>query len=116
MPTIAKRLQQEAAIHAADATLTPPAPPCPESGYLLPKTSATAPAGSGNTYYDLAAEAQRAIAHFGITDLTDANIQHRRGRQARRLLDRARARDRGGDHRSGRRGCRERWPHRHPDV
>jgi serine protease len=40
----------------------------------LPKTSSTAPAGSGNTYYDLAAEAQRAIAHFGITDLTNANI------------------------------------------
>jgi serine protease len=203
MPTIAQRLQQEPAIHAADQALTPPAPPCPESGNLpapfsncglpetpatslpfmgnmaywggpvqvhpkeyivywgwgepgafpgqtcspegisegsisatlacdpdgagkymadfvsqmggtswagvstqyyessssgrqnvsndpnvlagiwvddsnnitgLPKTTATAPAGSGNTYYDLAAEAQRAIAHFGITDLADANI------------------------------------------
>ncbi len=40
----------------------------------LPSTSATAPAGSGNTYYDLAAEAKRAIAHFGITDLTNSNI------------------------------------------
>jgi serine protease len=40
----------------------------------LATTSGTAPAGSGNTYYDLAAEAQRAIAHFGITDLTNANI------------------------------------------
>ncbi|HLY47827.1 MAG TPA: hypothetical protein VKR21_01405 [Solirubrobacteraceae bacterium] len=203
LPSIAKRLQQEAGIHAADATLTPPAPPCPESGYLpapfsncglpetpatslpymgnmaywggpvevhpkeyivywgwgepgafpgrtcspenitegsisatlacdpdgagkymadfvaqmggtgwagvstqyyenssagkqyisndpnvlagiwvddsnsitgLPSTSGSAPAGPGNTYYDLAAEAQRAIAHFGITDLKDANI------------------------------------------
>jgi hypothetical protein len=40
----------------------------------MPHTSATAPAGSGNTYYDLAAEAQRAINHFGITDVKDANI------------------------------------------
>jgi hypothetical protein len=40
----------------------------------LASTSATAPAGSGNTYYDLAAEAQRAIKHFGITDLTNSNI------------------------------------------
>jgi serine protease len=204
MPTTSKRLQQEAAIHTADQSLTPPAPPCPESGFLpspfsncglpetpatslpfmgnmaywggpvqvhpkdylvfwgwgehgafpgqtcapenltegsitatlacdpdgagkymadfvqqmggtawanvstqyyqtdssgnrqfvsndpdvlagiwaddtnditrMPSTSATAPAGSGNTYYDLAAEAQRAIAHFGITDLNDSNI------------------------------------------
>jgi serine protease len=40
----------------------------------LPKTSASAPGGSGNTYTDLAAEAQRAVAHFGITDLANANI------------------------------------------
>jgi hypothetical protein len=40
----------------------------------LAATSSTAAAGPGNTYYDLAAEAQRAIAHFGITDLADANI------------------------------------------
>jgi serine protease len=40
----------------------------------LPSTSASAPAGSGNTYYDLAAEAQRAINHFGITDVNDSNI------------------------------------------
>src|SRR5205085_10321454 len=35
----------------------------------LPKTSASAAPGSGNTYTDLATEAQRAVAHFGITDL-----------------------------------------------
>jgi hypothetical protein len=40
----------------------------------LPKTTATAPGGTANTYYDLAAEAQRAAAHFGITDLTDSDI------------------------------------------
>jgi serine protease len=40
----------------------------------LPKTSASAPGGSGNTYTDLAAEAQRAVAHFGISDLANANI------------------------------------------
>jgi hypothetical protein len=42
----------------------------------LPKTSSTAPAGSGNTYYDLAAEAQRAAAHFGVSGsaLDDANF------------------------------------------
>jgi serine protease len=203
LPTISKRLQQEPAIHAADQSLTPPAPPCPESGQLpppfsncglpetpatslpymgnmaywggrvqvhpkeyivywgwgehgafpgqtcspeaitegtitatlacdpdgagkymadfvhqmghtdwanvstqyfestssgnrfisndgnvlagiwvddtnsitgLPKTTATAPAGPKNTYYDLAAEAERAIAHFGITNLIGSNI------------------------------------------
>jgi hypothetical protein len=40
----------------------------------LAKTSASNPAGSGNTYTDLAAEAQRAAAHFGITDLSNADI------------------------------------------
>ena len=40
----------------------------------LPKTSSTNPAGPTNTYTDLAAEAQRAVAHFHITDLADANI------------------------------------------
>jgi serine protease len=40
----------------------------------LAKTSSSAPPGSSNTYTDLAAEAQRAVAHFGITDLANANI------------------------------------------
>jgi serine protease len=40
----------------------------------LPKTSGSNPAGSSNTYTDLAAEAQRAVAHFGITDLNNADI------------------------------------------
>ncbi len=40
----------------------------------LPKTSATNPAGPTNTYTDLAAEAARAVAHFHITDLKNANI------------------------------------------
>jgi hypothetical protein len=40
----------------------------------LSKTTSTNPPGSGNTYTDLAAEAQRAVAHFGITDLGNANI------------------------------------------
>jgi len=40
----------------------------------LPKTNATNPAGPSNTYTDLAAEASRAISHFGITDTADANI------------------------------------------
>jgi hypothetical protein len=40
----------------------------------LPKTSASNPPGSTNTYTDLAAEAQRAVQHFGITDLANANI------------------------------------------
>ncbi len=40
----------------------------------LSKTSSSAPPGSGNTYTDLAAEAQRAVAHFGISDLANANI------------------------------------------
>jgi serine protease len=40
----------------------------------LPKTSSSNPAGPTNTYTDLAAEAQRAVAHFHITDLANANI------------------------------------------
>ncbi len=42
----------------------------------LPKTSSTAPAGTGNTYYDLAMEAVRAAQHFGISGsaLDDANF------------------------------------------
>jgi hypothetical protein len=40
----------------------------------LPKTSASNPGGATNTYTDLAEEAQRAAAHFGLTDLTNANI------------------------------------------
>src|SRR5690349_12275248 len=59
LPTIAKRLQQEAAIHAADQPLTPPAPPCPESGHLpspfsncgLPETPATSLPYMGNMAY-----------------------------------------------------------------
>jgi hypothetical protein len=39
------------------------------------KTSASAPGGtSANTYTDLAAEAARAVAHFGITDLANTDI------------------------------------------
>ena len=59
LPTIAQRLVQEPAIHAADQTLTPPAPPCPESGYLpapfsncgLPETPATSLPYMGNMAY-----------------------------------------------------------------
>lgn len=40
----------------------------------LPKTSATNKAGPTNTYTDLALEAARAVAHFHITDLANANI------------------------------------------
>lgn len=40
----------------------------------LPKTSASNPAGPGNTYTDLAAEAARAAAHFHVTDLKNANF------------------------------------------
>jgi len=42
----------------------------------LAKTSSTAPAGPGNTYTQLAEEAGRAAAHFGVSgaDLTDANF------------------------------------------
>ncbi len=40
----------------------------------LPKTSATNPAGSTNTYTDLAQEAARAVAHFGNVDLANSDI------------------------------------------
>jgi hypothetical protein len=40
----------------------------------LPKTSSSNPPGSSNTYTDLAAEAARAVKHFGIKDLGDANL------------------------------------------
>jgi hypothetical protein len=40
----------------------------------LPKTSSSNPPGSSNTYTDLAAEAARAVAHFHITDLSNASI------------------------------------------
>ena len=37
-------------------------------------TSSSNPPGPTNTYTDLATEAQRAVAHFGITDLANSNI------------------------------------------
>jgi serine protease len=40
----------------------------------LPTTSGTNPGGPTNTYTDLAAEAQRAVAHFHITDLSNSDI------------------------------------------
>jgi serine protease len=40
----------------------------------LPSTSSSNPPGASNTYTDLAQEAARAAAHFGITDLANANI------------------------------------------
>jgi hypothetical protein len=40
----------------------------------LPKTSSSNPPGASNTYTDLAQEASRAAAHFGITDLNNADI------------------------------------------
>jgi hypothetical protein len=40
----------------------------------LESTSSSNPPGSTNTYTDLAAEAQRAVAHFGITDLNNSDI------------------------------------------
>ena len=40
----------------------------------LAKTSSSNPPGASNTYTDLAQEAQRAIAHFGITDPANSNI------------------------------------------
>ena len=40
----------------------------------LAKTSANNPPGPKNTYTDLAKEAARAVKHFGITDLKNANI------------------------------------------
>jgi hypothetical protein len=59
LPAIAKLLTQEPAIQAADTTLTPPAPPCPESGMLpspfsncgLPETPATSLPYMGNMAY-----------------------------------------------------------------
>jgi serine protease len=41
---------------------------------VLTNTSADKPAGAGNTYTDLAMEAQRAVQHFGITHLANAEI------------------------------------------
>jgi hypothetical protein len=40
----------------------------------LATTSSSNPPGSTNTYTDLAAEAARAVSHFHITDLANANI------------------------------------------
>jgi len=40
----------------------------------LPNTSSSNPPGSTNTYTVLAQEAARAVSHFGITDLANANI------------------------------------------
>jgi serine protease len=40
----------------------------------IPSTSSSNPPGPTNTYTVLAQEAARAITHFGITDLNDANI------------------------------------------
>jgi hypothetical protein len=40
----------------------------------LPKTLGSNPAGPTNTYTDFAQEAARAVAHFGITDLANADI------------------------------------------
>ncbi|HJS93969.1 MAG TPA: hypothetical protein VJ741_06875 [Solirubrobacteraceae bacterium] len=40
----------------------------------LVNTSSSNPPGSTNTYTDLAAEAARAVSHFGVTDLANANI------------------------------------------
>jgi serine protease len=40
----------------------------------LSSTSSSNPPGATNTYTDLAAEAARAVTHFGITDLANANI------------------------------------------
>jgi serine protease len=40
----------------------------------LAKTSSSAAPGPGNTYTDLAAEAARAVTHFHITDLANADI------------------------------------------
>jgi hypothetical protein len=40
----------------------------------IPSTSSSNPPGSTNTYTVLAQEAARAVTHFGITDLNNANI------------------------------------------
>jgi serine protease len=41
---------------------------------VLPATTADKPAGPGNTYTQLAMEAARAVRHFGITNLANADI------------------------------------------
>jgi serine protease len=59
LPTVAKQAQKEASIQQADQSLTPPAPPCPESGMLpppfsncgLPETPATSLPYMGNMAY-----------------------------------------------------------------
>jgi hypothetical protein len=45
-----------------------------DNAAALAKTSADNPPGPTNTYTDLAAEAARAVAHFGITHLANADI------------------------------------------
>jgi serine protease len=40
----------------------------------LPKTSSSNPPGASNTYTNLAQEAARAVSHFNITDLSNADI------------------------------------------
>jgi hypothetical protein len=45
-----------------------------DNAAALAKTSADNPPGPTNTYTDLAAEAARAVAHFGITKLANADI------------------------------------------
>jgi hypothetical protein len=40
----------------------------------IPSTSSSNPAGPTNTYTVLAQEAARAVSHFGITDLANANV------------------------------------------
>ena len=45
-----------------------------DNAAALAKTSAGNPPGPGNTYTDIAAEAARAVAHFGITNLANADI------------------------------------------
>jgi hypothetical protein len=45
-----------------------------ENSANLTGTSSSNPAGAGNTYTDLAAEAARAAAHFHVSDLADANF------------------------------------------
>jgi len=45
-----------------------------DNAAALAKTSSDNPPGPTNTYSDLAAEAARAVAHFGITHLANADI------------------------------------------
>jgi serine protease len=40
----------------------------------LPKTSSSNPPGAGNTYTDLAQEAARAVSHFNISDVNNADV------------------------------------------